>query len=277
MLTPDSIVPNPANPQSFNRYSYVNNNPINYSDPSGHRPDSGCDIEGCLGNYDLLINYFDQTANPYNITDDPVGYANMVSYFFHSTWDNLSPTEQLEYGYENAIIDAVSATLAQMDSIDGTPSEVYAKWSSSRVMYDAIMFGTLATGAEAIRGDQTSSILLYDSENTYPANPSISNNGQTAPPIKPGSSGGPTAGRRFPESVRQQAFNENPGSVCVFCRMPGVATQVDHAIPRVHGGNATIDNAQLACPHCNASKGARMYPVNPPPGYEGSWPPLWWP
>jgi RHS repeat-associated protein len=26
----------PANPQSLNRYSYVNNNPINHTDPSGH-------------------------------------------------------------------------------------------------------------------------------------------------------------------------------------------------------------------------------------------------
>ena len=37
MLTPDSIVPDPANPQSFNRYSYVLNSPLNFTDPSGHR------------------------------------------------------------------------------------------------------------------------------------------------------------------------------------------------------------------------------------------------
>jgi len=35
-LQPDSIIPNPANPQSWNRYSYVENDPINYSDTSGH-------------------------------------------------------------------------------------------------------------------------------------------------------------------------------------------------------------------------------------------------
>ncbi|MCA9965908.1 MAG: RHS repeat-associated core domain-containing protein [Anaerolineales bacterium] len=36
MLTPDSIVPDPTNPQSLNRYSYTRNNPINRIDPTGH-------------------------------------------------------------------------------------------------------------------------------------------------------------------------------------------------------------------------------------------------
>jgi RHS repeat-associated protein len=35
-IQPDTIVPNPANPQSLNRYSYVLNNPLRYTDPTGH-------------------------------------------------------------------------------------------------------------------------------------------------------------------------------------------------------------------------------------------------
>ncbi len=34
--TADPIVPNPTNPQGLNRYSYVLNNPLKYTDPSGH-------------------------------------------------------------------------------------------------------------------------------------------------------------------------------------------------------------------------------------------------
>jgi RHS repeat-associated protein len=35
-ITPDSIVPDPGDPQALNRYSYVLNNPMVYTDPSGH-------------------------------------------------------------------------------------------------------------------------------------------------------------------------------------------------------------------------------------------------
>jgi len=35
-LSPDSIVLNPFNPQDFNRFSYVRNNPLRYIDPTGH-------------------------------------------------------------------------------------------------------------------------------------------------------------------------------------------------------------------------------------------------
>jgi len=35
-ISADTIVPDPRNPQSLNRYSYVLNNPLKYIDPSGH-------------------------------------------------------------------------------------------------------------------------------------------------------------------------------------------------------------------------------------------------
>ena len=35
-LSADTIVPGAGNPQSLNRYTYVNNNPLAYIDPSGH-------------------------------------------------------------------------------------------------------------------------------------------------------------------------------------------------------------------------------------------------
>jgi RHS repeat-associated protein len=45
-LSADTIVPSPGNPQSLNRYSYVLNNPLKYTDPTGHRE---CEDERCTG------------------------------------------------------------------------------------------------------------------------------------------------------------------------------------------------------------------------------------
>ncbi len=35
-ISADTIIPNPANPQCFNRYTYCLNNPLKYTDPTGH-------------------------------------------------------------------------------------------------------------------------------------------------------------------------------------------------------------------------------------------------
>jgi hypothetical protein len=35
-IQPDTIVPDPTNPQSLNRYAYTGNNPLRFSDPTGH-------------------------------------------------------------------------------------------------------------------------------------------------------------------------------------------------------------------------------------------------
>jgi hypothetical protein len=103
------------------------------------------------------------------------------------------------------------------------------------------------------------------------------------PGIKPGASGGVTAGMRFPDAVKDAAIAENlklTGSTtptCVWCRMEAPTNQIDHAVPRSLDGDATLENAQVACPHCNMSRGNRPNPITPPEGYEGPWPPPWWP
>jgi RHS repeat-associated protein len=57
-ISPDTIVPSPANPQSFNRYSYCLNNPLKYTDPSGH-----------------LV--YDENGNPID-TSDPYWIENLA-------------------------------------------------------------------------------------------------------------------------------------------------------------------------------------------------------
>jgi RHS repeat-associated protein len=50
-ISPDTVIPNPANPQSLNRYSYCLNNPLKYTDPSGQTiEDEGYSINGVNSN-----------------------------------------------------------------------------------------------------------------------------------------------------------------------------------------------------------------------------------
>ena len=47
-VSPDSLIPDPNNPQDFNRFSYVRNNPLTWNDPSGHEPCPGGSWSNCL-------------------------------------------------------------------------------------------------------------------------------------------------------------------------------------------------------------------------------------
>jgi HNH endonuclease len=106
---------------------------------------------------------------------------------------------------------------------------------------------------------------------------------EAVPPIKPGASGGPTAGKPFEQATKTAVVAENLAvtggdmPVCVWCHMETTTPHLDHAIPTSLGGNATVTNGQVSCPHCNLSRGNRPTPVTPPEGYEGPWPPPWWP
>lgn len=103
------------------------------------------------------------------------------------------------------------------------------------------------------------------------------------PLIKAGVGGGETAGKAFPQSVKVAAVEENLAAtggsapVYVWRRMEAPNPQIDHAVPKSLGGDATHSNAQVACPHCDMSRGNGSNPVTPPSGCVGPWLPPWWP
>ena len=66
-LSPDLHITDPTNAQSYNRYSYVNNNPLTYADPTGFEAQ--------------ILNYNTSSAGP-----DPLDF---------SPWDWYSNTGNL--------------------------------------------------------------------------------------------------------------------------------------------------------------------------------------
>ncbi len=123
-LSPDTIVPDPQNPQSLNRFSYVSNNPINRIDPSGH-----CDAHAdhttdpCWKTYYALVDKLGFTPSGIDGWEfDPLndlltwvnrgvgfegawdatslnvakGALNAILAKFHGDWDKLKPFLGLE-------------------------------------------------------------------------------------------------------------------------------------------------------------------------------------
>jgi len=65
VMSADPIVSHPGYSQSFNRYAYVWNNPLRYTDPSGFDPTITYEwITGSDGNLSLYRNY-DYGPDPY--------------------------------------------------------------------------------------------------------------------------------------------------------------------------------------------------------------------
>lgn len=73
-IQPDTIVPNPGNPQDLNRYTYGRNNPLKYTDPTGRKPfwrKVKHFFAHVIDPYHWYIRH--EGAKPYNPYTDPLG------------------------------------------------------------------------------------------------------------------------------------------------------------------------------------------------------------
>jgi hypothetical protein len=93
----DTIVPEPGNPQSLNRYAYTLNNPLKYTDPSGHR---ACEDDP-------------KSCQPQSTPHPSSYYVNVYDIIFEGNWENADITVILQAALitENALrrVDFVTA------------------------------------------------------------------------------------------------------------------------------------------------------------------------
>ena len=78
-VSADTIVPEPSNPQDWNRYTYTQNNPITYTDPSGHL--SVEEIEQYFGFTDKqqMVDQYGQAVTD-QLWDTPFTWGDVLQY-----------------------------------------------------------------------------------------------------------------------------------------------------------------------------------------------------
>jgi RHS repeat-associated protein len=141
----DTVVPGPTDPQAFNRYSYVRNNPLKYVDPSGH-DDNPFDVGGWGGGgggggggeaIGLLIRLVLEVLISSLMPDLP-GPAEVITLIEPSTAArNREIAESVEQAGQWASLVRMAATV----TIVGTPDADHEKAQVKR-------FGQLVGGGE---------------------------------------------------------------------------------------------------------------------------------
>jgi len=135
-LQPDDIIPDPANPVSWDRYAYCGNNPVNRVDPDGHADrEPGDDGTGFWHSITVLwiLN---------NIQDPVEQNYYLVHYLVeHPDYDPRNDQELIDAGYD---IDATSAGIAI--------SQFHAQAYATSQLHSSLSELAESSGAGAIAG-----------------------------------------------------------------------------------------------------------------------------
>lgn len=92
-LSPDTIIPSAADPQSWDRYSYANNNPIKFKDPSGHRVCESRDGYECDPKIAHLWDRADKILHKYGGKNDLEAMVKIINTAasLYRTYDEMIP------------------------------------------------------------------------------------------------------------------------------------------------------------------------------------------
>jgi RHS repeat-associated protein len=101
-ISADTLVPDPTNPQQFNRYTYVLNNPLRFTDPTGHCAENG--DEACWS-------YAEQISAGYGIPLEFLTLMNLSQMRFFIQGLNDSR------GIDNRLPDEIISTINRMHEV----------------------------------------------------------------------------------------------------------------------------------------------------------------
>jgi RHS repeat-associated protein len=259
----DTIIPDPAQPQTFNRYTYVFNRPLVLNDPSGHCPwcigAIGGAIVGAAVGYGAQVYQNMQNGQSFTAaltTDIDAGKIVAGAVVGAVVGGTLGAAAPAVFAAAAPTVTSAVTTAATY----GTVGLSYAHMAAaSRPMAAAVVGGALETAIECtVPGAACGpSDLLVGAATGGLSTPSIRG---AAPGT--GSAGGPTAARAVTPNQRQAALqansagNANGHYACTHCGYQNTNAShfdIDHIVPRSQGGNTTPSNLRVLCQGCNRS------------------------
>jgi RHS repeat-associated protein len=195
---PDSIVPNLANAQSLNRYTFVRNNPVRYTDPTGHRE---CDDRDSCG----AVRYRRTAPNWAQV-------AALFSVKFTGKWSNAD--------MRNALVGVIAvgarmaATTQQADTASQAFKASYGISPSSPMVFDMYEWSVCEQGCWGrTYGHNSIRIYRYFNEIDDAGNVIIGADGQ---PIR----GTTTMSPRLTAHELGHAFNASASNVAGVANTP---------------------------------------------------------
>jgi RHS repeat-associated protein len=140
-ISPDTIVPNPANPQTLNRYSYCLNNPLRYIDPTGHDEEDSDDDNMTLDEY---MYYIQNGFNTYSQHSEDYGQDAWVDEVFDGIGNGII---NAGIGLGRTVLEpgqVLRETWNAIKNYDDTWNALLDKWSTTE--------GKAELGTEAALG-----------------------------------------------------------------------------------------------------------------------------
>jgi HNH endonuclease len=73
------------------------------------------------------------------------------------------------------------------------------------------------------------------------------------------------------DAATRRIVRDRAGDTCEYCGLPQVRSplaslQIEHVLPRKHGGTDDVQNLALACIDCNLAKGSNVAGIDPATG-----------
>jgi RHS repeat-associated protein len=168
MLSADPHIPHKTNTQSYNRYSYVNNNPITYSDPSGFTPCWECKPVDGLGYWRF------QQFDPGSLFSPPMGSVEGISGFDVSGCDGCSTGSNIDNGLTaeqetDTLATGGTATVSGDGKVtltlqDGSSAQLSADGTPTQSLASAGDLQTIMVTASKIAQSITDSVTLAQAQ-----------------------------------------------------------------------------------------------------------------